>query len=138
MSCSGRAAISREAFPREVREPCSVWCWSRPGLYQFTRQKRACLSHCRSPLGFVMQNWREGRLGALRMGLHHGLYCLGCCWVLFAAPVAAGIMSLAWMLLLTLVLFAEKVLPQGQRIAKAIGLLFVLAGLLVAFEASWA
>jgi predicted metal-binding membrane protein len=73
------------------------------GLYQFTPLKRVCLSHCRSPLAFVAQHWRDGRLGALQMGISHGSYCLGCCWALFAVLVAAGLMSLAWMLLLTLV-----------------------------------
>ena len=85
------------------------------GLYQLTPLKRVCLDHCRSPFGFVMQHWREGYGGALRMGVVHGLYCLGCCWALFAVLVATGVMSLAWMLLLTLVVFAEKVLPFGRR-----------------------
>ncbi len=101
------------------------------GLYQFTPLKRACLGHCCSPLGFVMRHWREGRLGALWMGLLHGAYCLGCCWALFALLVTAGMTSLAWMLLLTLLVFAEKVLPAGQRIATAIGVLLLLAGALV-------
>jgi predicted metal-binding membrane protein len=98
------------------------------GVYQFTPLKRVCLTHCRSPLAFVAQHWRDGRLGVLRMGLRHGGYCLGCCWALFAVMVAAGVMSLAWMLLLTLLVFVEKVLPQGRRAAPAIGVaLIVLA-----------
>ena len=60
------------------------------GIYQFTPLKRVCLRHCRSPLAFVAQHWREGRIGALNMGMHHGLYCLGCCWALFSVLVAAG------------------------------------------------
>jgi predicted metal-binding membrane protein len=102
------------------------------GLYQFTPVKRVCLSHCRSPLAFVAQHWRDGRGGALRMGLRHGAYCLGCCWALFAVLTAAGMMSLAWMLLLTLVVFVEKALPYGQRAAPVIGAGFVAAGLVVA------
>ena len=105
------------------------------GLYQFTPLKRVCLSHCRSPLGFVMQHWRDGRLGALRMGIVHGAYCLGCCWALFAVLVAAGVMSVAWMLLLTLVVFAEKVLPLGRRVSAAIGIALVVLGMLVASSA---
>ena len=62
-----------------------------------------------------MQHWREGYGGALRMGIVHGAYCLGCCWALFAVLVAAGVMSLAWMAVLTLVIFAEKILPFGRR-----------------------
>jgi predicted metal-binding membrane protein len=102
------------------------------GLYQFTPAKRVCLGHCRSPFGFVARHWRDGRVGALGMGVRHGLYCLGCCWALFAVLAAAGVMSLAWMLLLTLVVFAEKVLPQGRRASTVVGVVLVALGLLVA------
>ena len=102
------------------------------GLYQFTPLKRVCLIHCRSPFAFVAQHWRDGRIGALRMGLRHGGYCLGCCWALFAVMVAAGVMSLAWMLLLTLLVFIEKVLPQGRRAAPVIGFALIILGLMVA------
>ena len=102
------------------------------GLYQLTPLKRLCLDHCRSPLAFVMTHWRDGRLGALRMGLSHGAYCLGCCWALFAMLVAAGVMSLAWMLLLTLVVFAEKVLPGGQRTSQVVGIALLILGVVVA------
>ena len=102
------------------------------GLYQFTPLKRVCLIHCRSPFAFVAQHWRDGRIGALRMGLRHGGYCLGCCWALFAVMVAAGVMSLAWMLLLTLLVFIEKVLPQGRRAAPVIGVALIILGLMVA------
>lgn len=102
------------------------------GLYQFTPIKRVCLSHCRSPFAFVARHWRDGRAGALRMGIRHGAYCLGCCWALFAVMVAAGVMSLTWMLLLTLVVFIEKVLPQGRRASPVIGVALVVLGLMVA------
>ena len=102
------------------------------GLYQFTPLKRVCLIHCRSPFAFVAQHWRYGRIGALQMGLRHGGYCLGCCWALFAVMVAAGVMSLAWMLLLTLLVFIEKVLPQGRRAAPVIGVALIILGLMVA------
>ena len=102
------------------------------GLYQLTPLKRLCLDHCRSPLAFVMTHWREGQVGALQMGVVHGAYCLGCCWALFAVLVAAGVMSLAWMLLLTLVVFAEKVLPGGRRAAQAVGVAFLALGMVVA------
>ncbi len=101
------------------------------GLYQFTPAKRVCLTHCRSPFAFVAEHWRDGRSGALRMGVRHGAYCLGCCWALFAVLVAAGVMSLAWMLLLTLVVFVEKVLPHGRRASVLIGIALVAMGLLV-------
>lgn len=106
------------------------------GLYQLTPLKRVCLDHCRTPLGFVMTHWRDGRLGALRMGIVHGAYCLGCCWALFAVLVAAGVMSLAWMLLLTLVVFAEKVLPAGRSTSRVVGIAFLALGIVVASGAT--
>jgi predicted metal-binding membrane protein len=106
------------------------------GLYQLTPLKRVCLDHCRSPLAFVMQHWRNGYSGALRMGIVHGAYCLGCCWALFAVLVAAGVMSLAWMLVLTLVVFAEKVLPFGRRAAQVVGVAFLILGIVVASGAA--
>jgi predicted metal-binding membrane protein len=110
------------------------------GLYQFTPLKRVCLRHCRSPLAFVAQYWRDGRRGALGMGIRHGLYCLGCCWALFAVLTTVGMMSIAWMLLLTLLVFAEMVFPHGARTSAAVGLGLVLLGLLVAsgaLQSSW-
>lgn len=106
------------------------------GLYQFTPIKNVCLSHCRSPLAFVAQHWRAGRVGALVMGLRHGAYCFGCCWALFAVMGAAGVMSLAWMLLLTLIIFVEKLLPHGPRAAAAIGVALILLGIVVAVGAA--
>lgn len=105
------------------------------GLYQFTTLKHICLSHCRSPLAFVAQYWRDGRVGALEMGLRHGVYCLGCCWALFAVLVAAGVMSVAWMLLLTLVVFVEKLLPFGRRFEFALGIALVGLGIVVSLGA---
>lgn len=102
------------------------------GLYQLTPLKRVCLDHCRSPIGFVMKHWRERYYGALRMGVIHGAYCLGCCWALFAVLVAAGVMSLAWMALLTLVVFIEKVLPVGARAGRVIGAALLVIGGVVA------
>lgn len=106
------------------------------GLYQFTSLKHICLSHCRSPLAFVAQNWRDGQFGALEMGLRHGVHCFGCCWALFAVLVAAGIMSVAWMLLLTLVVFVEKLLPRGSRFEGALGIALVGLGIVVSLGAT--
>jgi predicted metal-binding membrane protein len=102
------------------------------GVYQFTPLKHICLSYCRSPFAFIALHWRDGPGGALGMGIRHGIYCLGCCWALFAVLVAAGIMSLAWMLLITVVIFAEKVLPLGQHVAAGAGILLIILGSLVA------
>jgi len=105
------------------------------GVYQFTPIKRVCLRHCRSPFAFVAMHWRDGRLGAVQMGVLHGIFCLGCCWALFAVLVAAGAMSLAWMLALTLVVFAEKVLPLAQITSYAIGVALVILGVAVSVAA---
>ena len=103
------------------------------GLYQFTPLKQHGLRYCRSPSAFLRLHWREDwESSALAMGMSHGLYCLVCCWALFSVMVAAGgMMSVAWMLVMTLVVFAEKVLPQGQGISIAVAVGLIVLGLLV-------
>lgn len=101
------------------------------GLYQLTPAKHACLNRCRTPLQFVMTSWRSGYRGALRMGVEHGGYCLGCCWMLFAIMFPLGIMNVALMAGITLLVFAEKVLPGGERVAKAVAVALVAYGLVV-------
>jgi predicted metal-binding membrane protein len=104
------------------------------GLYQLTPLKWACLSQCRSPLTFILTSWRTGRGGAVRMGLEHGLYCLGCCWLLFVLLLPLGMMNIAAMALLTLLIFAEKMLPAGQRVAQmAAAALILYGGLVLAY-----
>lgn len=88
------------------------------GVYQFTPLKYACLSHCRSPFAFVLNNWRDGWSGALRMGAGHGLDCLGCCWVLMALLFAVGVMNLLWVAAIAAFVFAEKLLPGGVWIGR--------------------
>lgn len=91
------------------------------GLYQFSPWKDACLSHCRSPAQFISRHYRPGRSGALRLGLLHGAYCVGCCALLMTLLFVGGVMNLAWIALLTLLVAAEKLLPGGQRIALVAG-----------------
>ena len=91
------------------------------GLYQLTPLKRACLEKCRSPLSFLMRLWRPGMAGAARLGLTHGLYCLGCCAMLMALLFVFGVMNLAWVALLAVVVLFEKVVPGGERIAAVAG-----------------
>jgi predicted metal-binding membrane protein len=100
------------------------------GLYELTPLKEVCLRHCRGPIHFVHAGWRDGASGALRMGSEHGLYCIGCCWGLMLALFALGVMSLAWMAAIAIVIFAQKVLPLGHRLAP------VVAAALVAL-ATW-
>ena len=98
------------------------------GFYQLTPYKTACLAHCQSPLGFLLSHWRDGARGALRMGTVHGLYCLGCCWLLMLLMFAYGVMSAAAMAVLTLFILAERVLPAGPWSAKLPGFALVAWG----------
>lgn len=98
------------------------------GLYQLTPLKQACLRHCRGPIQFLSQNWRPGARGALRMGLHHGAYCLGCCWGLMAVLFFGGIMNLYWIAGLALIVLAEKTLPPGPRFGKFMGAALIVWG----------
>jgi predicted metal-binding membrane protein len=99
------------------------------GLYQFAPLKRACLTHCRTPLGYFLTRWRNGPMGAFRMGLHHGLFCVGCCWALMATAFAVGVMNAWWMAALGALTLVEQIAPQGQTLRRALGCAFVVAGL---------
>jgi predicted metal-binding membrane protein len=103
-------------------------------LYEFTPLKQACLKRCRGPLGFLMSEWRDGRLGALRMGVVHGAWCVGCCWALMAALFALGAMSLFWMIVVAVLIAVEKLLPW--RKAATTGVAAVLAALAIGIAAA--
>ncbi|MDA0264309.1 MAG: DUF2182 domain-containing protein [Chloroflexi bacterium] len=95
------------------------------GVFQWSRLKYVCLTQCRSPLSFLMADWREGTSGAFKMGLHHGRYCLGCCWVLMALLFVLGVMNLVWIAALAAFVLAEKVAPAGEKLSRATGALLV-------------
>jgi predicted metal-binding membrane protein len=98
------------------------------GLYQFAPLKRACLTHCRTPLGHFLTQWRNRARDAFRMGLNHGLHCVGCCWALMATAIAVGTMSLAWMVLLAGIVLIEQVAPYGHTLRRPLGIAFLAAG----------
>ena len=101
------------------------------GAYQLSSLKRACLRRCRSPLAVIAEHLTElqrGRPGAFRVGAGHGLYCVGCCWSLMLVLVLLGMMSVAWMGLLAVVMLAEKVVPWGATLTRAVGVALVLVG----------
>ena len=98
------------------------------GLYQWTPLKQACLRRCRSPLEFLMTEWREGAQGALVMGLRHGAFCLGCCWMLMLLLFVGGIMNIAWVAGIALFVLVEKVAPAGHWIGRAAGAALVVWG----------
>jgi predicted metal-binding membrane protein len=101
------------------------------GAYQWTPLKSACLRHCRSPLAFFVEHWRPGVPGALRLGLRHGLYCLGCCWALMLLLFFGGVMSLLWIAAITLFVLLEKLAPYGVQGGRLSGVALALAGLYV-------
>jgi predicted metal-binding membrane protein len=102
------------------------------GVYQLTPLKQVCLRHCRTPLHFVFHGWRDGWLGALRMGAVHGAYCVGCCWGLMVILFSLGVMSVLWMVVVATIVFAEKVTPAGARLSRALAVGFVAVGLWMA------
>lgn len=123
-----------------------VMAWNRGGpyfagtvlvgaaLYQLSPLKHACLKGCRSPLSFFARYWRETDLGSAAMGFRHGLVCVGCCWALMGVMFAVGAMSLSWMALLSLFMFAEKMLPKGRRLTTPIAIFLGTMGLWIAFS----
>ena len=101
------------------------------GVYQLTPFKGACLAHCRSPLGFLMSHWRDGEAGALRMGIEHGTYCLGCCWALMCVLFVVGVMNLVWVAAMTIFVLLEKIGPAGALVARVAGVAMIASGALV-------
>jgi len=121
-----------------------LFAWNRAGpylaggiiviaaVYQLTPLKDACLTKCRNPLSFVMTSWRPGRSGALRMGMEHGAWCVGCCIALMAVMFALGVMSLVWMAFVAVLIAIEKLLPWKALANRGIAVLLVVLGLAVA------
>jgi predicted metal-binding membrane protein len=102
-------------------------------IYQLTPLKDVCLRKCRNPLMFILNSWRPGRIGALRMGVEHGGWCVGCCWALMAALFALGVMSIGWMALIAAFIATEKLLPWKAVANRGIAVLLAVLGLAVAF-----
>ena len=101
------------------------------GIFQWTPIKNVCLEHCRGPIGFMMAHWRDGRAGTLYMGMHHGLFCLGCCWFLMGLMFVAGVMNLIWMAGIAAFILLEKVVPPnaiGRVVVHGAGLAMVALG----------
>lgn len=97
------------------------------GTYQFTALKGACLNQCRSPLGFLLNSWRPHRRGALIMGAHHGLFCIGCCWALMGLLFVLGVMNLVWVALVAAFVLVEKLVPSGT-LSRGLGVALILWG----------
>ena len=99
------------------------------GFFQLTPRKHACLRHCRSPLTFLLTDWHEGHGGAFWMGLKHGAYCTGCCWVLMALLFVLGVMNIWWVGAITALVLIEKIAPRGAWIGRAVGVLVIAWGM---------
>jgi predicted metal-binding membrane protein len=103
------------------------------GAWQLTSLKHACLIQCRGPAAWLAQNWRPGASGALRMGMRHGLFCVGCCWSLMLLLFAGGVMNLVWIAGLAILVLLEKLLPRGEWVARGSGVVLVAAGCVLLF-----
>jgi predicted metal-binding membrane protein len=101
------------------------------GVYQLTPFKGACLTHCRSPLGFLMSHWRDGMAGALRMGIEHGTSCLGCCWALMGVLFVVGVMNLVWVAAMTIFVLVEKIGSAGALVTRLAGVAMIAFGVFV-------
>jgi predicted metal-binding membrane protein len=107
------------------------------GAFQLTPLKQVCLSNCRSPVAFIMTEWRKGARGAFVMGVRHGLYCLGCCWLLMLLLFVLGVMNVLWIALLCVLILGEKTLPNGHWLSRASGILFIVWGLALLVGVRW-
>jgi predicted metal-binding membrane protein len=99
------------------------------GAYQLSPLKRTCLRHCRGPVEFLTNAWRPGRIGAFLMGLEHGVWCLGCCWMLMTLLFVGGVMNVVWIALLALLVLAEKLAPAGATVGRAVGVVLIAWGI---------
>ncbi|WP_124382126.1 DUF2182 domain-containing protein [Ralstonia sp. SET104] len=137
------AALQKALQPTGVMSEMMLWSKSAylsalvlaaAGAYQFSPLKRACLTQCRSPVSFLTAHWRPGPVGSFLLGVRHGSYCVGCCWLLMALLFVGGIMNLVWIAALSLLVFVEKVLPGGERVGHVLGaalIVWAVATLLV-------
>jgi predicted metal-binding membrane protein len=101
------------------------------GVFQLLPFKNACLSHCRNPMTYFLSQWRNGPRSGFGIGVSHGAFCLGCCWLLMMTGFAMGVMNLGWMAVLTVMIALEQIVPRGDRLARVFGILFVVFGCLL-------
>ncbi len=100
------------------------------GVVQFTSLKEVCLRHCRTPMGYLLTEWKEGAAGAWRMGVKHGLYCLGCCWAMMGLLFVVGVMNLAWIAAISAAVLIEKIHPAGVKVGKLLGWILITLGIM--------
>jgi predicted metal-binding membrane protein len=122
-----RGVVSALTMGLQSRWPAGLLLLAA-GIYQFTPWKNACLAQCRSPVAFLTRHWRPGVGGALRLGLRHGGYCLGCCWLLMGLLFVGGVMNLAWIAALGVLVLLEKLSGRGRAMGRVVGALMVAWG----------
>ncbi|MDX2277196.1 MAG: DUF2182 domain-containing protein [Hyphomonadaceae bacterium] len=131
----GQFALTQAALLSPMAALSTPWLGAAAliaaGLYQWSPLKDICLQKCRAPLAFIQAHggFKSNAGGAVRIGLRHGLYCIGCCWLLMALLFVGGVMNLLWVAALAILVLAEKVLPGGRWIARIAGAAFVAGGL---------
>ncbi|HEY8824823.1 MAG TPA: DUF2182 domain-containing protein [Candidatus Limnocylindria bacterium] len=126
------AAIATSAFVMPEQRALAVAAiLLLAGVYQFTPLKSTCLRACRTPADFLLTHWHRGLSGQLRLGVEHGVYCLGCCWALMALFVGVGAMSLVWAVGIAIVVLIEKLRPEGVTFGRIAGALLIVAGVIV-------
>jgi predicted metal-binding membrane protein len=128
------ALVAGALLPMEARPFAVAGVLLLAGIYQLTPLKSACLRVCRSPMDFLLTHWRSGLAGEVRLGVEHGLYCLGCCWALMLVFVAAFAMGLLWAAIIALAVLVEKVLPWGVVFSRAVAVVLIAGAVLVVFR----
>ena len=131
--------LDRAALLSPMMVSSSVWLGALllilAGVYQLLPIKDRCLSQCRSPFEFISKGWQKGFFGAFRMGIAHGLFCLGCCWVLMLLLFVGGVMNLLWIAIITVFVLLEKVLPMGDYGGRIMGVIMIAVGIAFGFMA---
>ena len=139
LAAGAQTALTRLALLAPERLTVATWLGAAlvalVGVYQLTPLKNACLRRCRSPAEFLSSHWRRGNAGALRMGVEHGLYCIGCCWLLMGLLFVVGVMNLLWVAAIAAFVLIEKALPHGEMIAEVSGVALLLLAAYLAFVA---
>ena len=133
---AGQVALSQAALLtpmlKSTSQALSVAILLAAGAFQFTALKEMCVTQCRTPFAFFLAEWRDGKSGALVLGLKHGSYCVGCCWALMAVMFVVGAMNLLWMAALTLLMLVEKVAPARWRVSQVTGVVLLLSAVALA------
>ena len=128
-----RAGLIDTGLMRSQHRALSAGLLLLAGVYQLSPLKNACLAKCRAPAAFLSQHWRPGVTGALRLGALHGAWCVGCCWLLMALLFVFGVMNMAWVAALAVLVLAEKLLPRGKWVGRAVGVLMLVGASYVWF-----